>query len=56
MGPSSAATPGGHRTRHRQIRRASGAPPWHAPYFVAFDALQMAATARGAVRERVMVI
>ncbi len=36
--------------------RASGAPPWHAPYFVAFDALQMAATARGAVRERVMVI
>jgi glycosyltransferase involved in cell wall biosynthesis len=36
--------------------RAAGAPPWHAPYLVAFDALQIAATARGAVRERVTVI
>ena len=27
--------------------RSAGAPPWHAPYFVAFDALQIAATARG---------
>ncbi len=36
--------------------RSAGAPPWHAPFFVAYDALQIAATARGAVRERVMVI
>ncbi len=44
------------RQRARSLPRRSGAPPWHAPFFVAFDALQIAATVRGAVRERVMVI
>ena len=33
-----------------------GARPWQAPFYVAFDALQLAATVRGAVRERVLVV
>ena len=36
--------------------RASGATPVQAPFFLAFDLLQVAATARGAVRHRLPII
>ena len=36
--------------------RASGATPVQTPFFLAFDLLQVAATARGAVRHRLPII